>query len=313
MHQTILSFGEILFDLFPSGRRLGGAPFNFVRHLLAFGFPVRLVTRVGKDDPGREILAALRDFPGMGTVQLDPAHETGKVTVELDARGIPDFHIASDSAYDYILYDEPVREALRDGVGLIYFGTLARRHPVSDATLRRILAENRSATVFCDVNLRQGFYTRDLITSSLAASHAVKLNDEELAVFRTLLKGSGSDESFIHFLMKRFHVEWFCLTRGAEGSELFHASGRNSVGRLPGRRIVDTVGAGDAYASVLAAGILKGWSPESILERATIFSGAICEVRGAVPEDPGFYEPYLSWFVPGSGQGTGPEMEVQKE
>jgi fructokinase len=299
MIKFILSFGEILYDLFPSYRRLGGAPFNFAYHLHAFRFRSRLVSRVGDDEEGRGISGFLKNNIGTDLLQVDPSHATGKVLVQVDEKGVPDFTIVEDAAYDFIETDAEVLKAVEEAPALIYFGTLAQRCEASRSALKALLACNRSAQVLYDMNLRGNYYSREIVETSLAACGIVKLNDEELKICRSLLHFPEGDDAFVAFLMDRFDLEWVCLTRGEEGSELYHHGERFRRDGVPTQRVVDTVGAGDAYTAVLAMGILSDWAPTMILDRSTLFAGAICTLPGAIPEDLSFYHPYLHWLEEG--------------
>ncbi len=301
MQQTVLCFGEVLFDIFPAYERLGGAPFNFAAHLCAFQVPTRLITRVGSDDRGRRIADALGHCPGRETLQVDDRRDTGTVRVRLDERGVPEFDILADVAYDYIAYDASARRAAAEAPALLYCGTLAQRNAVSRDTLYQLLAETQSAGVFYDMNLRPPHFSAPVVEHSLQVSQVVKLNEDELQVCKTLLDRSLPDRPFIDFLMERYELEWVCLTRGERGSDLYHGRERYAVDGAPVATVVDTVGAGDAYASVVALGILNGWSPQSILVRATEFSAALCGQQGAVPESADFYRPFLTWLDEGGG------------
>ncbi len=296
MSPRALCFGEVLFDIFPAYERLGGAPFNFAAHLCAFGVPTRLITRVGSDDRGRRITEALGRCPGTETLQIDDRRETGTVRVRVDARGVPQFDILTDVAYDYIAYDASVRRAAAEAPAILYCGTLAQRTAVSRETLDQLLSETRGARVFYDMNLRPPHFSAAVVTRSLQACQMVKLNEDELQMCKSLLDESTPDAAFIDSLMTRYELEWLCLTRGEQGSDLYHGPERYTVEGVAVDEVVDTVGAGDAYASILALGILHGWAPETILARATEFSAALCAQRGAIPESPDFYEPFLCWL-----------------
>ena len=296
MEESILSFGEILYDVFPDTQRLGGAPFNFAYHLHAFRLPAILVSRVGDDSFGRQILGFVQDNVGGEGLQIDPLHGTGRVAVEVDESGIPAFDILDDVAYDYIAYDSGVEKIAKAPPALIYFGTLAQRHETSRSTLKRVIAETGTPIRLYDMNLRQPYYSKEIVAWSLMACHAVKLNDDELDLCRTFFPYGGDRESWIDALMEHFDLDWVCLTRGERGSVLYGPSGRFKVERVPRHDVVDTVGAGDAYTAILALGILKGWHPETILQRATSFAGAICQERGAIPQTDDFYDPYRSWM-----------------
>lgn len=292
----MLCFGEVLYDVFPSYRRMGGAPFNFAYHVHSFGLSAMMISRVGDDRDGRGILDSIKNGLDPASIQRDPVHETGKVLVETDEQGIPDFDIVENVAYDYIEFDESVKKAISLKPDLIYFGTLAQRNSTSRRTLDKILSQTSSSNRVYDMNLRQDYFTQEIVSRSLQACSLVKLNDDELQTCKSLFERSDPDESFVHFLMERFDLEWVCLTKGEKGSELFHKSEHFATVKVPEVNVVDTVGAGDAYTSILALGILNKWPSEAILDRATEFAGAICAIEGAIPQDPRFYDPYLPWI-----------------
>jgi len=295
MSKIVFSFGEILYDLFPAYERLGGAPFNFAYHLHAFGFDSRLLSRVGEDERGRSIAAFLQKNIGTHLLQRDPRYPTGMVQVEVDEKGVPDFTIVAGTAYDHIEVDERVLQVLDARPVLIYFGTLAQRHPDSRSALERIAVRSASARLLYDMNLRKNSFSREVIERSLAACHIVKLNDAELQTCRRLLGGDGKDDLFVEELMERYRLEWVCLTRGAAGSALYHGDECFRIAAAPVPAMMDTVGAGDAYTAILAMGFLMNWAPETILERAAEFAGAVCGLPGAIPEEVSFYQPYLNW------------------
>lgn len=294
----ILAVGEILFDHFPDGRRLGGAPFNFAAHLKALGLPVTFISRVGTDKDGDDILAAVagRGFDP-AFVQRDPDHITGKVSVALDDDGVPEFTIVPDVAYDHLAYTDAVAEALRREPGMIYFGTLIQRSATGSATMMKILESRPPATrCFCDLNLRKDGYDKNSVTKSLVHCDVLKLSEGELATLKNLFNIRTADKLFIDDLMHNFAIEWISLTSGAEGSTLFTRDGIFSADPSETSDVADTVGAGDGYAAILAAGYLLGWEPARILRRATRFAGALCTLPGAIPDDPAFYQPFLEWM-----------------
>lgn len=297
----ILAVGEILFDHFPEGKRLGGAPFNFAAHLKAMDLPVTFVSRVGADKDGQAILDALvrRGFDP-GTIQRDPHHDTGRVTVTLDDDGIPKFTIVPNAAYDHLAYTDAVSASLAQAPGMIYYGTLIQRSETASATVMKIL-ENRppSTRCICDLNLREDCYDQNSITKSLIHCSVLKLSDGELAILKNLFNVRTADKLFIDDLMHNFSIDWVSLTSGPEGSTLFTRDDVFFAEPDEQREVVDTVGAGDGYAAILAAGYLLGWDPAIILRRATRFAGAICRLPGAVPEDPNFYRPFLGWMKNG--------------
>ena len=269
MKPAILCFGEILFDIFPEYQRLGGAPFNFAYHMHSLGHDTTLTSRVGDDDNGREILNFAKKNVGIDSIQIDLDHETGKVLIQLDDKGIPAFDIVENDAYDYIDLNGKLEKLLQKRPSLIYFGTLAQRNQTSRSTLEKILSSTTSASVFYDMNLRQHYFSKEIIERSLRASNIVKLNDDELNSCKSLFQGPDSDEAYLLDWIVRFDLDWICLTRGEKGSELYHKDDHVIMGHVPQKSVADTVGAGDAYTSILALGILNHWSAETILNRAT--------------------------------------------
>lgn len=293
----ILAVGEILFDIYPEYQRLGGAPFNFASHVKTFGLPIAFASRVGDDDNGRQIWRTVEDGGfDMRYMQRDPDHETGHVRVELDREGVPTFDIVKNVAYDFLDYSEAINRLVHSGPRLIYFGTLIQRTAHGLGTIKQILA-NRSPDTrgFCDINLRPDCYSETTIRHSLQNSDVLKINDDELALIQEMLSIPGDRAEAVSQLRNHYQIDWVCLTRGKHGSELFTADGHVSTPIEKQVAQVDTVGAGDAYASILAIGYLLGWPPNTILERATEFAGAVCTVKGAIPDDPQFYQPYLKW------------------
>lgn len=288
---SIIVIGEVLVDIFPDHESVGGAPFNFAFHLSAFNYNVKFFSRIGQDSAGVKIQRFISKHNiSAGNIQIDSVHPTGRVIVTLDDKGMPDFDIIENSAYDFIDYTEDIEESLKNAK-MIYIGTLVQRNKHSFNTIKRILKGKRSDTyVFYDVNLRQNCFDKNIIDNSLKYADIVKLNDEELTILKSLYKETCSDNHFIKTLCYKHNIKWLSLTRGENGSALFH---RDRVLEMSPEaaslKIADTVGAGDAYSAILAIGILSKWPMKKIIEKAAEFSGAVCEINGAVPEDKQFY------------------------
>jgi fructokinase len=254
----IVGLGEILWDLLPAGRQLGGAPFNFTFHCHQLGRASVMVSRIGADDLGRDIRDAVRQLGLCDTyLQEDAQHPTGTVDVKLDATGQPSYIINPEVAYDYLAWDDTL-QSLIGGAQAICFGTLIQRSPVARATIQRVLQTARGRLVVYDINLRQQFYTREIIEASLRACRWVKLNSDELAVLRQLfgLTRPG-DSGGLSELRTRFDVELACLTRGAHGCLVQTADEEIVVPGLP-VKVVDTVGAGDSFTAGLLVYALEG-------------------------------------------------------
>ena len=280
-------FGEVLFDCFPDGSRvLGGAPFNVAWHLQAFGQAPLFISRVGDDPMGREIRAAMQSW-GMSTaaLQKDSAHPTGEVRVSL-TDGQPSFNICADRAYDHIQADALPPAA----AALYYHGSLGLRDADAAATLERLLAE-RPAPVFLDVNLRPPWWQREPLMAWLDRAQWVKINDQELEI---LAPGPEGLQAKAAALVERHLLGLAIVTRGAEGAFAVDQHGALVEVAPEGRAaVVDTVGAGDAFASVCILGLRLDWPLSQTLERAQRFAAAIVGRRGATVDDPGFYRPFF--------------------
>lgn len=267
-------FGEVLFDVFPDGRAvLGGAPFNVAWHLKGLGLDPLLISRVGEDREGDEILKAMDDF-GMDIsgIQRDPRHPTGCVKVSVDDGGRPAFAIPPAQAFDFI---DPGDFPALPSRGLLYHGTLAVRSPSSERALRAL--RGRRYPVLVDVNLRAPWWEKTKVEGMLDGAQWVKANGEEMEAL------GYSPEA----MMARFGLALLAVTHGEEGAVLVTPEGSCEGKAIP-TRLVDTVGAGDAFSAMLILGLLEGWVPREMLDRALAFSSRVCALRGAVG-DKGFY------------------------
>ena len=277
-------FGEVLFDHFPDGEAvLGGAPFNVAWHLTAFGAQPLLVSRIGNDALGRRIRGTMQSW-GMDTagLQLDSAHPTGTVEVSID-NDEPHYDIVEHRAWDFIDADSlpPLSDA-----ALLYHGSLALRSPVSRQALDRLYTM-LGAPVFLDVNLRPPWWDRQQIERHLEAARWVKLNEDEL----DMLAPAGEDlEQRAAALQQTHRLDLLITTRGSAGA-LAHDSGDQTLQVEPTAtgKLMDTVGAGDAFTAVIILGLLHDWDLEQTLQRAQAFASAIVGIRGATPESRDFY------------------------
>ncbi len=275
MPLQILVLGEALVDEFHDGAVAGGAPFNVARSLAGLGLDVRFVSRIGADDaPGRMVLESARRF-GLATdgVQLDPLHATGRVSVhEAPGQGHR-FEIHADAAWDHLQADPDTRG------DLVYFGSLAQRSPVARAALRGMLKRARGQR-FLDLNLRPGTDLPQLAAESLMLADWVKVNDDEL------LRLTEWFEPDVVGLMQRFALRHLLVTRGAAGYVLHGANGEVLAEGAGVRQsdLVDTVGAGDGFTAMLLAGLCQRHAVAASLQLANRYAGAICGVRGPLPE-----------------------------
>lgn len=292
----ILVIGEILYDIFPSYNRIGGAPFNFAFHLKKLGFDVRFISRVGQDDLGKGILDFIASS-GFDTddIQTDPKAPTGRVKITRAKDGSHSFFIIKNTAYDAVEFTPHLKALCTSGPRMFYFGTLAQRTAKGRDLIRFSLDTLPQETLkFCDINLRPGCWTRSLVTESMAKTDILKLSQEELDIIvpdKTL-----SLEDRTTTLLTEPGPEQVILTRGKKGSLWASPRGivHSSVPRTRPLGEADTVGAGDAYSAMAAAARLWGLGETRAMTMAHTFAAGICEIQGALPPDPDFYTPFLT-------------------
>src|SRR5262249_20524412 len=278
--------GEVLWDLLPTGPALGGAPANFACHSCALGADAALLSRVGDDELGRRIRQRLA---GAGLpvtmVQVDAQRPTGTVAVALSADGRPDYTIEEDVAWDAIEVRDAALAFARQA-DAVYFGTLAQRAPLSRTTIRRLVEESPAGALrVFDVNLRQSFYSTEVIESSLTLANVVKLNSSELPRLAEMDSLTGDVAAQLDALARRFGLRAIALTRGECGSLLW-VDGAWSEHPGIKRTVRDTVGAGDSFAAALTLGLLAGWSVEHINRLANEVASFVSSQAGAVPPLP---------------------------
>lgn len=281
----VVCLGEVLWDCFPDRKVLGGATLNCACMAQALGARAVMISCVGDDADGREILSVMQT-KGMNTdyVQIDPDHPTGRVDVKLSAEGEPTYTIVEDVAWDYIAWDDRLVETAL-GSDAVCFGTVAQRSPCSRATIRRILEAASKATKVYDVNLRQDFRTSEILTYGLSAAHIVKLNDDELDVLRTVFPDAWQDG--VWGFMRQFGVDLLAVTRGAEGCMLYRDGAEEHV---PGVevRVADSVGSGDAFTAALILAYLRDAPLKEIGEEANLLGAYVATQRGATPSIEGY-------------------------
>lgn len=292
----VVGIGEALFDSLPDGLVLGGAPVNFAVHvhrlLESVGGRGIIVSRVGDDELGRRIASELvnRRMP-TDSLQIDPQHRTGTVEVELSTEEQPTYMIAEDVAWDHLQCDDSLLRLARR-CHAICFGTLSQRHKTSRASIQRFLSEAINATKVLDVNLRQQYYSRQVLQQSLQLANVVKLNVEELEtvyrMFSDELSQKTAAEDQIKGLIAAFDLELVALTRGHEGTVLFTkhevVTGQPiSMQHTPG---ADSVGAGDACCAGIVYGCLMQWPLQRIVDLANRLGAFVASQPGATPALP---------------------------
>jgi fructokinase len=317
MTANIVGLGEVLWDLLPTGPQLGGAPANFAYHVHALGGHVGaqadIITRVGDDNYGREILRRFHEMRlGTATVQVDKVASTGTAKVELLKYGVAHFTIDESVAWDFLA---PTDEGLAavGNADAICFGTLAQRNAISRTTIQQLVAAAPANTLrILDINLRKPFYSRAVIEESLQLANMLKLNDEELPIVAEMFGSCGADtpvripgteqctkpaiksephqiKDQVESLAKTFDLRLVALTRGANGSLLYQAFGEDHRwSDSPSRpvKVVDTVGAGDSFTAALVLGLLRKMDLDEINEIANEVAGYVCSQSGATPQLP---------------------------
>ena len=286
MNFKIIGIGEVLWDLLPAGPQLGGAPANFAYHARALGAQACVVSRIGDDNYGRDILRRLEE-QGIadGTVQMDDATPTGTVTVSLSGNGIPHFTIHGPVAWDRLVVTQPALNAIREA-DAICFGTLAQRSEPSRTSIQRLVAAATAGALrVFDINLRQNFFSREVVEQSLRLADVLKLNDGELLIVASMLNLTGSTQQQIEQLAQQFSLQLVCLTRGPAGSLLFKAGQWSDCPSVP-IKIVDTVGAGDAFTAALVLGLLHQMELDEINTLADEVARHVCSCVGATPPLP---------------------------
>ncbi len=287
--KCIQVFGEVLFDHFPDGCCvLGGAPFNVAWHLQAFGQTPCFISRIGRDQTGEAVRRAMQDWEmDLSGVQRDVEHPTGAVQVRIE-QGEPSYSIVPDQAYDFI-EAKLLSSACADG--LLYHGTLATRNGVSNRALK-VLKQRHRGSIFMDVNLRAPWWSKEAVLALVDEADWVKLNHHELSQ----LQGDSADlKSAMQRFLDRHGLQGLVVTQGEEGATILNATGEIvNVRSIQSSDVVDTVGAGDAFASVLMLGIALNWPLEQVLNRAQSFASAIVGCRGATVHDREFYARFVS-------------------
>jgi fructokinase len=285
MSLLVVGMGEALWDMLPEGRKLGGAPANFAYHVSQFGLDSRVVSAVGDDELGNEILANFAEK------QLDcqiekVAYPTGTVQVTLDEKGVPCYEIKEGVAWDNIPYT-PALENLAKQTHAVCFGSLAQRNAVSRETINRFIdqmPEDENVLKIFDINLRQHFYSKELIEASLKKSNVLKINDEELVVVGEMFGFADIDfQDKCWILLAKYNLKMLILTCGTEGSYVF-TPGEVSFLETPQVQVADTVGAGDSFTGAFVAAILSGKTVKDAHRLAVDVSAFVCTQNGAMPE-----------------------------
>ena len=282
--RIVVGLGELLWDLLPAGKKLGGAPANFAYISSLLGDRGVVASRVGNDELGREVVSCVKKLGGeTAEIQTDAIHPTGTVEVSIDNDGQPKFEIKKSVAWDFLEWTSGW-SALAKRCDAVCFGSLAQRSAQSRETIQSFLqGAFKTAVCVFDVNLRQGDHTAELLSASMQNAHVVKLNHEELPVVAKLFGFESPDEkSAAKWLQEKFGLRLVCVTRGARGSLMI---GENESVEHPGFavKVADTVGAGDAFTAALVHHFLRGASLAEMSEAANHLGSWVASQVGAMP------------------------------
>ena len=284
MQYTIVGLGEILWDILPSGKALGGAPANFAYHSQEFGGSfVVVVSCVGNDEFGREIISCLENMNmTYEFIFVDKTHPTGEVSASINKEGKPSYCIQEEVAWDHIP-EKPLLRELAFRSDAVCFGTVAQRLHLSRMTIQTFLRlmEHDSIRVF-DINLRQNFYSYEVIKTSLDMANVLKLNVNELSVVKKILRLKGNEKKILNELSRKYSLRLIALTKGIEGSILY-SDGKISKHEGYRVEIGDTVGAGDAFVAALVTGLLRDYELDDLNNKANRVASYICSKHGATP------------------------------
>lgn len=285
MKRLVVGLGEVLWDMLPEGRKIGGAPVNFAYHAGQFGIDTMAVSAIGNDKLGEDTIAEMN---GKHLNHIFPSvpYPTGSVQVSLDEKGVPAYDIKENVAWDNIPFTNEIESVARS-CRAVCFGSLAQRNAVSRSTIRKFIESTPSGCIrIFDINLRQNFYTSNVIRDSLEHCNILKINDEEIMLVSRMFNYDSSNiENVCRTIMEDFSLEMVILTCGTKGSYIFTKGGASFM-PTPKVNVADTVGAGDSFTGSFCAAILRGLPVAEAHKKAVEVSAYVCTQNGAMPEIP---------------------------
>lgn len=285
MKRLVVGLGEVLWDMLPEGRKIGGAPVNFAYHAGQFGIDTMAVSAIGNDKLGEDTIAEMN---GKHLNHIFPSvpYPTGSVQVSLDEKGVPAYDIKENVAWDNIPFTNEIESVARS-CRAVCFGSLAQRNAVSRNTIRKFIESTPSGCIrIFDINLRQNFYTSNVIHDSLEHCNILKINDEEIMLVSRMFNYDSSNiENVCRTIMEDFSLEMVILTCGTKGSYIFTKGGVSFM-PTPKVNVADTVGAGDSFTGSFCAAILRRLPVAEAHKKAVEVSAYVCTQNGAMPEIP---------------------------
>ena len=280
----VVGIGEALWDMLPEGKKIGGAPANFAYHISQFGLQSKVVSAVGNDELGDEIVNVFQE-KGLHMQIERVEYPTGTTQVEVDEKGIPCYHIKRNVAWDHIPFTPSLKQ-LAEKSCAVCFGSLAQRSEVSRHTILSFLdsmPDGEGQYKIFDINLRQHFYSKEVLHHSLLRCNILKINDEELETLSQMCGYTESDpQTRCRKLLTEYNLKMLILTCGVHGSYVFTPD-EVSFAETPRVEVADTVGAGDSFTAAFVAAILKGKSIRDAHRLAVSVSAYICTQNGAMP------------------------------
>ena len=286
MKNLIIGLGEALWDMLPEGKKLGGAPANFAYHAGQFGLDTVAISALGEDKLADETIEALEQN-GLKYLMPRVPYATGTVQVTLTGEGIPTYEIKENVAWDNIPFNDEIKAAAKN-CRAVCFGSLAQRNIVSRQTIQQFLdATPEDCIKICDINLRQQFFSKEILEESFKRCNILKINDEELVVVTRMFGYQELDDVKIcEKMAKEYNLQMLVLTCGTNGSHVFTADGKHSFQPTPKVEVADTVGAGDSFTGSFCAAILNGKPVEEAHRIAVEVSAYVCTQNGAMPKYP---------------------------
>jgi fructokinase len=289
MMYSVAGIGELLWDVLPAEEKLGGAPINFTYHATALGAEGFPISSIGDDARGKKALDFLAaKHLDTRCISISKTLPTGYVTIHLDNAGVANYHFPNHVAWDRLTVNQAA-QSIAEHLHIVCFGSLAQRNAASRATIRNYLHSLPAETkrIF-DLNLRQDFYTRDIIETSLDLCTILKLNEEELTTLASMFVLPGNRLEQMGSMIQVHHLDLVILTRGADGSILLSAREKSEHPGTPAS-VVDTIGAGDSFTAAVAIGLLLGRPLTEINETASRLAAYVCGQSGAMPDIPAMY------------------------
>ena len=282
MKRKIVAFGEIVWDMLPAGRQIGGAPLNFAFFSNTLDTRSYVISAIGKDKLGDDTLEVLKPAGVDLTYVQRNEYPTSRVLIEVDEQGCPEYEIVEGVAWDVIELSQEMLELVKDA-SVFCWGTLSQRSAVSQETLIQLLDKlpDTCLKVF-DINIRQDYYSKEIVEKSLEYSDILKLNEEELPLVAGMLGVGGDEETVIKTMIERYALAYLIYTHGADFSEVYAADGEKSHIATPKVEVKDTVGAGDSFTASFVSSMLKGETLKQSHARAVEVSAQVCTKNGAI-------------------------------